>query len=102
MGKPCETLEQLCIHIDQAHSKVLAAGCSPDEYIDYFLPESEQSRALREAHTKLTDTIGLLEILDDKLIKELGESYLMDIRKSIEQAKELVSNKILCKNACEV
>ena len=34
MRIPCETLEQLCINIDQANSKVMGAGYRPDEYIE--------------------------------------------------------------------
>ena len=57
-------------------TKFFSAGCAPTEESIQFhsrLPEVEKSRALREAHTKLTDTIGLFENLDNKLVKGLVE-----------------------------
>ena len=45
----------------------------------------------------MTDTIRLFENLDNKLAKELVETYLMDLRQRIEQLLELASNRILLK-----
>ena len=67
-----------------------------------MLSEAKKRQVLREAHTQLTDTIELFENLDNKLAKELVETYLMDLRKKLEQLLELASNRIMLENACEI
>ena len=100
-NKACEIFEIICRQAIQAEDKVYFAGFLGNEdsiQAHSMLSENKKKQVLREAHTKLTDTIRLFENLDNKLAKELVETYLTDLRQRIEQLLELASNRMMLEN----
>ena len=104
-NKACEIFENICRQAIQAEDRVYFAGflCNEDSIQAHsILSEAKKRQVLREAHILLTETIRLFENLDNKLAKELVETYLTDLRQRMKQLLEISSKRMKLENIDEI
>ena len=96
-NKACEIFRMICKKALQTDDKVFDAefsGCEDSIQIHSRLSKAGKRQTLREAHILLTETNELFDNLDNRLAKELVETYLTDLRQRMKQLLEISSEKM--------
>ena len=104
-NEACEIFRTICKEALQIEYKVFDAGlsgCVDSIQTHNKLSRTGKRRTIREAHILLTEINELFNNLNNRLARELVDTYLSNIRQRMKQLLERSSKKMKLENIDEI